>query len=111
MLFVSSLHKEGLEPGTVKSYLAAMRFEQISRGMGDPGISRMPQLEYVLKGLKRRAHGWDKTQAPDHVRDIEKAEAGLGWRHKLTGCQDAVGCKLLVLLWVFTVGGDCYTIT
>ena len=57
MLFVSSLHKEGLAPGTVKSYIAAMRFEQISRGMGDPGISRMPQLEYVLKGLKRRAHG------------------------------------------------------
>ena len=64
MLFVSSLHKEGLAPGTVKSYLAAMRFEQISRGMGDPGISRMPQLEYVLKGLKRRAHGGTRRRLP-----------------------------------------------
>ena len=55
MLFVSLLHKEGLAPGTVKSYLAAVRFEQISRGMGDPEIGKMPRLEYVVKGMKRRA--------------------------------------------------------
>ena len=55
MLFVSLLHKEGLAPGTVKSYLATVRFEQISRGMGDPEIGKMPRLEYVVKGMKRRA--------------------------------------------------------
>lgn len=52
-LFVSMLHEEGLTPGTMKSYLAAVRFGQISRGMGDPHIGKMPQLEYILKGVKR----------------------------------------------------------
>ena len=42
MLFVSMLHREGLAPGTVKSYMAAVRFEQISRGMGDPWIPHPP---------------------------------------------------------------------
>ena len=34
MLFVSMLHREGLAPGTLMSYMAAVRFEQISRGAG-----------------------------------------------------------------------------
>ena len=33
----------------VKSYLAAVRYEQIRQGMGDPAIHSMPQLGYVLK--------------------------------------------------------------
>ena len=57
MLFIGSLiHSEGLAPGTAKSYLAAVRYVQISRGMGDPGFGgKMPQLEYVMKVMKRRA--------------------------------------------------------
>lgn len=55
MLFVAYLHNEGLAPGTMKSYLTAVRHEQISRGLGDPHIAQMPQLEYVLKGAKRRS--------------------------------------------------------
>ena len=39
----------------MKSYLAAVRHEQISMGLGDPHITQMPQLEYVLKGSKRLA--------------------------------------------------------
>ena len=39
----------------MKSYLAAVRHEQISMGLGDPHITQMPQLEYVLKGVKRLA--------------------------------------------------------
>ena len=55
MLFVAHLHNEGLVSGTMKSYLAAIRHEQISINLGDPQIPLMPQLEYVLKGAKLRA--------------------------------------------------------
>ena len=48
MLFIGHLQVEGLVPGTAKSYLAAIRFEQISRGLGDPGFGSMLQLEYVI---------------------------------------------------------------
>ena len=41
MLFIGHLHVEGLAPGTAKSYLAAIRFEQISRGLGDLGFGRV----------------------------------------------------------------------
>ena len=51
--FVAYLHGAGLAPGTVKGYLAAVRYSQIGLGLGDPRIGEMPQLEYVVKGLKR----------------------------------------------------------
>ena len=52
MLFVAHLYNGGLAPGTMKSYLAGIRHEQISMGLGDPHIAQTPQLEYVLKGAK-----------------------------------------------------------
>ena len=51
--FVAYLHKEGIAPGTVKSYLAALRHSRIALGLGDPHMGGMVQLEYVIKGLKR----------------------------------------------------------
>ena len=54
LLFVGYLHREKLSHGTMKSYLAAVRFEQISRGMGNPNIASMPKLEYVLRGAKKK---------------------------------------------------------
>ena len=54
MYFVAYLHQDGLAPGTVKSYLSAVRHSQISLGFGDPRVGDMPRLEYVIKGLKRR---------------------------------------------------------
>ena len=62
-LFVAFLYKENLAGGTVKSYLAAIRHSQISLGLGDPNMGRMIRLEYVVKGLKRKA-----TQAARRVR-------------------------------------------
>ena len=53
MLFVSFLHKEGLAAVIAKSYLAAVQHEQISQGLGNPNMNLMPQLEYVLKGMKK----------------------------------------------------------
>ena len=39
--------------GTVKSYQSAVRHAQIAQGLGDPRISAMPRLEYIIKDLKR----------------------------------------------------------
>ncbi len=55
--FVSILHRDGLSGATVKGYLAAVRHAQIALGMGDPRISSMPQLEYVVRGARKKAAG------------------------------------------------------
>lgn len=56
-LFTASLFRQGLSAGTVKSYLSSVRYTQISLGLGDPHAATMPQLEYVIKGLKRKRGG------------------------------------------------------
>ena len=53
--FVAQLFLDDLKAGTVKSYLAAVRHEQIGLGLGDPHMPDMPQLKYTIKGLKRKA--------------------------------------------------------
>lgn len=53
--FVAFLYSEKIAPSTVKSYLSAIRYAQISLGLQAPNMSSMVQLEYVLKGLKRQA--------------------------------------------------------
>ena len=55
--FVAFLYRQGLSGGTVKSYLAAIRYVQISLGLGDPHTAAMPQLEYVVKGVKKKTAG------------------------------------------------------
>ena len=52
-LFVAYLHQKALSPGTIKSYLAAIQYHQISQGLKDPNVSKMPRLEYIIKGIKR----------------------------------------------------------
>ena len=49
--FVAYLYREGLSAGTVKSYLAMVRHSQIAQG--DPQISEISRLEYIVKGMKR----------------------------------------------------------
>ena len=50
MYFVAFLYNEGLLVDTVKSYLSAARYTQISLGFRDPNVAGMPQLEFVIKG-------------------------------------------------------------
>ena len=52
VLFVGVLHQQGLAAGTAKSYLAAVRHEQICRGMGNPNINLMPWLECLERDEK-----------------------------------------------------------
>lgn len=49
------MHRDKLTAGTVKSYLSSVHFTQISLGLGDPHAASTPQLEYVIKGVKRKA--------------------------------------------------------
>ena len=39
---------------TIKSYLSAVRHLQIQAGLGDPFTATLPQLAYVLKGIRRQ---------------------------------------------------------
>ena len=55
MQFVASLFIIGLSAGTVKLYLAALRYTQISLRLGDPHICNIAQLEYVIKGSEKVA--------------------------------------------------------
>ena len=48
----------------MKSYLAAVRYEQIRLGMGDPAIHSMPQLGYVLKGVKKATPASSRCRLP-----------------------------------------------
>ena len=64
MLFIAHLHQAKLAHGTIKSYLAAIRYWQIGRGMGNPGIHSMPQVEYVLKGAKKTTPESSRRRLP-----------------------------------------------
>ena len=50
--FVAHLADVNLKHQTIKSYLSANRFGQIMAGYGDPFLSSMPILEYLLRGIK-----------------------------------------------------------
>ena len=65
VFFVASLYRDGLSSGTVKTYLGAVRHAQISLGLGDPHSGEMPQLEYVIKGFKKKtANNSSRTRLP-----------------------------------------------
>ena len=53
MLIIASLFCRRLASTTIKTYLAALKYEQISLGLGDPMISQMLRLKYVIRGIKR----------------------------------------------------------
>ena len=51
--FVVFLARQGLEPSTIKSYLAAVRHVQISEGLPDIRQSALPRLQLVQTGIRR----------------------------------------------------------
>ena len=51
--FVAALAKKGVSYTSLKVYLSAIRHYQIQNGLGDPGISRMARLEYIMRGIRR----------------------------------------------------------
>ena len=54
MLFCVSVGNEGLQYQMLKSYLSALRYAQIARGLPNPfADASFPRLEYVLKVVKK----------------------------------------------------------
>jgi len=51
---------ESISWGTIRSYISALRFYQISVGLPDPSIAFFPWLTYLLNGIRKHS--------PDHVR-------------------------------------------
>ena len=60
--FVAWLKK--LSCSTVKNYLAEVRHSQIALGLGDPRMGNMPQLEYVIRGMKRKSQATGRHRLP-----------------------------------------------
>ncbi len=75
--FVAHLFEEGLAGGSVKVYLAAIRFTQIALGLGAPSMS-------------------DWTESPaDYTHHLKKAQGSMGGKRRRT---DAVGNGMHVFL-------------
>ena len=52
--YVTYFGQQGLKYRTIKAYLSGLRFTHIHLGLGNPfAHEAMPQLEYVLMGIKR----------------------------------------------------------
>ena len=52
-LFISYLASSGLSYGTIKTYLAAVRYLQISKDLPEPRAVPMPKLALVERGIRR----------------------------------------------------------
>ena len=52
---MAALAKEDVSYTSLKVYLAVIHHYQIQNGQGDPGISRMKCLEYIMKEIKRNS--------------------------------------------------------
>ena len=51
--FVSALAQDGVSYASIRVYLSGIRFEQIASGLPDPALHTLPQLFYVLRGVRR----------------------------------------------------------
>ena len=66
--FMAFLKQEGLRHQTAKAYLLAVRYLQISSGMGNPNKSEMPRLELVVRGFKILQGAAPEDTAPHYSR-------------------------------------------
>ena len=105
---MAHLHGAGLAPGTAKGYLAVVRYTQIGLGLGDPHIGDMPQLEYMVKELKRTYRPVSsRTRLPITPATSSRS---LGVSAEPTGCLHAVGGSMHVLLRLSPGGGSGHSI-
>ena len=62
--FVVSLGRQGLAPGTIRTYLAAVRHEQIVRGLPEVRQNELPRLQLVKAGVRRERALQGMPQTP-----------------------------------------------
>ena len=67
----------------MKNYMAAVRHSQIRLGLGDPRMSEMPQLGYVIRGIKKSTGGPPRTRlliTPDLLKIMQNSwSPSSGW--------------------------------
>ena len=69
---VTWLHTKSLSGGTAKNYLcSSCRHTQIALGPGNQNMGQMPQLEYVVWGMKRTAKAQTRTWLPITPESLE----------------------------------------
>ena len=84
MWFAAHLYTRKLAHRTIKSYLAAVHYDQLCLRLGDPNIHQMPQLEYVMKGIKRstaESTGTRLLVIPQMLRVMKRVWRGRGNQH------------------------------
>ncbi len=95
--FVAFLFGQKLAAGSVKNYLAAVWHAQIALGFVDPHMGSMPQLEYMVRGLKRLAAPASRQQhLPATPPILRGFEAGVVSSPGQVGRDNAVGSLNLV---------------
>ena len=100
--FVAMLAEEGLSYSSIRLYLSAIRYHHIKSDLGEPGISAMPRLAYIVKGVKREGVYTQSTK-PQRERqpitpDTRKCYH-LEWKVRSCGRKDALGSRIYSL-WV-----------
>ena len=94
--FMAFLKQEGLRHQTAKAYLLAVRYLQISSGMGDPNKLEMPRLELVVRGFKMLQGAASEDTALHYPRyPSENPQQLEGGRYRV-GYHHVVGCLVSV---------------
>ena len=104
--FVAFMYREGLSAGTMKSYLAAVRHRQIAMGLGDPVMVRMPQLQYVLKGARRRLAGRPKRTRLPITPEILQQLRGSWERHPVRADASMLWAAATLCFFAFLRTGE-----
>ena len=60
--FIAHLAQGGLGYQSLRSYLSALRYLQVSRGFPDPCLTSIPMLEYVMRGIRRAPRVTNRPQ-------------------------------------------------
>lgn len=90
--YVSYLAIANLSHNTIKAYLSAVRHLHIAEQAADPGISKMPRLEHVLRGVKyMQARGERKGKA--------RLPISIDILHKLREAWQRKASRDSVMLW------------
>ena len=84
-----------------KYYKVLLSRNQIKAGFSDPKIAWMPQLEFVLKGVKRLAKSVSCTRLP--INPLILLELKNVWGKEATNV-DMKTLWALMLFWLYKIG-------
>ena len=68
--FIAHLAQGGLGYQSLRSYLSALRYLQVSCGFPDPCLTSIPMLEYVMRGIRRAPRASNRPQRSPVTQEI-----------------------------------------